>query len=140
MFRILICFCVLRQESCCQVRYQTPDRTKDYIDKTFAIFLNNVHNLSAIGERPEPSAEAKLLKISVTLKDDALQLDLDTKEDYTISVIDRDDPNDPVVEIRIAASTFFGARHAFETLSQLITFDPLNKRLQVRKSNIQHIL
>ena len=126
------------QESCCQVRFQTPDRTKNYIERTFAIFLDNVRNLTSGGSGPEPSADAKLVKISVTLKEDALNLDLATKEDYTLSVIDRDDPNDRVVEVRISATNFFGARHAFETLSQLITFDPMTKHLEV-SSNIQQM-
>lgn len=65
-----------------------------------------------------------LVKISIKSSD--LKLALSTDESYTLSVNTRlqgEFPRDEIV-IHILAASFYGARHALETLSQLITFDP----------------
>ncbi|XP_077280344.1 beta-hexosaminidase 1 [Temnothorax americanus] len=65
---------------------------------------------------------------------DNAKLTLETDERYTLQVATVDGE----VEAYITANTYFGARHALETLSQLIVFDDL--RNQVRISNETHII
>ncbi|RLU20777.1 hypothetical protein DMN91_007391 [Ooceraea biroi] len=87
-------------------------------------------------------ATAKKLGAPVTLKDggtklvirfdekikvDDAKLTLDTNENYTLQIA----LIDGQVEARITASTYFGARHAMETLSQLIVLDDLRNQIQI---------
>ena len=60
--------------------------------------------------------------IAVEVKKDGLDIDLDTKEDYELSVRCDQDANN----IQIRAETYFGARHALETLFQMIHLDSYN--------------
>lgn len=55
------------------------------------------------------------------------KLGLDTNEHYHIQAYE----NTGVVIVRIKAETIFGARHAFETISQLIVFDNIRNELQI---------
>ena len=65
-----------------------------------------------------------LVKITVQTQD--LTLDLKTDESYSCSINTRKGsaPRDEVI-VHVIANTFYGARHALESLSQLITFDPI---------------
>lgn len=54
-------------------------------------------------------------------------LTLQTDESYKIKASEVDNE----IVININASTIFGARHALETLSQLIVFDDIRSELQV---------
>ncbi|XP_011685543.1 PREDICTED: chitooligosaccharidolytic beta-N-acetylglucosaminidase [Wasmannia auropunctata] len=56
-----------------------------------------------------------------------VKLTLETNESYTlrVSMVDQQ------VEAYITAKTYFGARYAMETLSQLIVFDDLRNKIQV---------
>lgn len=54
-------------------------------------------------------------------------LSLDTDESYHITAAEKE--NDIQVDVR--AKTIFGARHALETLSQLIVFDDIRRELLV---------
>ena len=68
-----------------------------------------------------------LVKISVTSKN--LDLSLKTNEEYSITIntiVKEDKPRDEII-VAIHAYTFYGARHALESLSQLITYDPHDK-------------
>ena len=58
--------------------------------------------------------------ITVEVKTDVLDIDIDTKEDYELSVSCDQNSNN----IKIVAETYFGARHAIETLFQMIHLDP----------------
>ena len=91
---------------------------RSLLDGAFAIFVENV---DALKENDTSAADPKtnLLKISVTLKQDDVNLDLQTAEDYHLEV----STGQGEVKAKVVASTFFGARHALETLSQLISFD-----------------
>ncbi|MCL4133757.1 UNVERIFIED_CONTAM: hypothetical protein GTU68_037765 [Idotea baltica] len=61
-------------------------------------------------------------------------LSLDTDESYTLNIETKGSETD----VRIEANTFFGARHALETLSQLINYDDINNTLQiVHSANIK---
>ena len=53
----------------------------------------------------------------------SLEIDIDTNEKYDLRIICDADST----KIEILAETYFGARHALETLFQLILFDHINE-------------
>lgn len=67
------------------------------------------------------------LMIMIDVKDENAGLGLDTNEAYTINAYE----NTGVVIVKVKAETIFGARHAFETISQLIVFDDIRRELQI---------
>lgn len=67
------------------------------------------------------------LMINIDVQDENAKLGLDTNEAYSIVGYE----NTGVVIVKIKAETIFGARHALETISQLIVFDDIRHELQV---------
>lgn len=67
------------------------------------------------------------LMIMIDVKDETAKLGLDTNEHYHIHGYE----NTGVVILKIKAETIFGARHALETISQLIVYDDIRKELQI---------
>lgn len=71
--------------------------------------------------------EGSHLMIMAEIEDPNAKLDLNTNEHYHIQAYE----NTGVVIVKIRAETVFGARHALETISQLIVFDNIRKELQM---------
>ena len=69
--------------------------------------------------------------MTVSIVSTSLTLDLDTDESYTVEC--GSEVNSGPIKVKIRAHTFFGARHALETVGQAITYDDYTKRLQVKK-------
>lgn len=69
----------------------------------------------------------KDLIINVTISNENLILDYNTHEGYQLKVNELSD----VVVAEIYAENFYGARHALETLDQLIVFDNFNDGLVI---------
>lgn len=67
------------------------------------------------------------LMIMTEIVDINAKLGLSTNEHYHIQGYE----NTGVVIVKIKAETIFGARHALETISQLIVFDDIRKELQM---------
>lgn len=67
------------------------------------------------------------LMFTIDIKNNDGKLNHETNEHYTIHAYE----NTGVVIIRIEAETIFGARHALETVSQLIVFDDIRNELQI---------
>lgn len=67
------------------------------------------------------------LMVTIDIKNENAKLGLDTNEAYQIQGYE----NTGVVIIKVQADTIFGARHAFETISQLIIFDDIRREIQV---------
>ncbi|XP_017890303.1 chitooligosaccharidolytic beta-N-acetylglucosaminidase [Ceratina calcarata] len=57
-----------------------------------------------------------------------IRLTLNTDESYTLTVTKLDETH---LEATITANSYFGARHALETLSQMIVFDDLRNEIQI---------
>lgn len=57
-----------------------------------------------------------------------IKLTLNTDESYTLTVTKLDETH---LEATITAKSYFGARHALETLSQMIVFDDLRNEIQI---------
>lgn len=88
-------------------------------------------------QQSSPMAEAQKFEIemTVTSPDTQLQLDTDnpiqsTDESYDLAV----QTVGETTTATIIAGTYFGARHALETLSQLISYNELSNSLQVVQS------
>lgn len=73
------------------------------------------------------SDEGSHLMITIDIANDDAKLGLDTNERYHVQGYE----NTGVIIIKIKAETIFGARHALETVSQLIVFDNIRKELLV---------
>lgn len=68
-----------------------------------------------------------MFNIEVIVNRNDVQLAIDTDESYVLDVA----TNNFVTTAYIVANTFFGARHAMETLSQLVTWDEISNSLVV---------
>lgn len=68
------------------------------------------------------------LSISLYVESGYIDLDLDTDEIYQLIV----ETNGNEIQVLLRSSNYFGARHALETLSQLIVFDEFSSQLKVR--------
>lgn len=72
------------------------------------------------------SSNATSVQVQFQIADqDTEQLTFGTNESYSVEGHAVDDGT---INITITAQTFFGARHALETLSQLVIYDDLRKR------------
>ncbi len=65
--------------------------------------------------------------MNIKVRRSGLQLDLDSDVSYELSV----ESKPTLVSVHIRAETVFGARNGLETLSQLITYDDSEHKLQV---------
>lgn len=68
------------------------------------------------------------LIIYIDVKSDDINLNFNTNEEYKINTITE---GEETVKVSIEAETIFGARHAIETVSQLIAFDNIRNELQI---------
>lgn len=73
------------------------------------------------------SNEGSRLMVMLDIEDENAKLNHAVNEHYSIETYE----NTGVVLVKIKAETIFGARHALETLSQLIVFDDLREELQI---------
>ena len=67
------------------------------------------------------------LGIEINVEDDSMELNLETSEQYVLEL----SATNQTMLARINATTYFGARHGLETLSQLIAFDIFSSQLKV---------
>merc|ERR1711942_40453 len=80
-------------------------------------------------QQADPMAERQYFNIEMTVTGQETQLRLDTDESYDLAVQTIGD----TTTATIIAAEYYGARHALETLSQLIAYDELSNSLQVVK-------
>ena len=74
--------------------------------------------------------KSELFQVSIEVKSETLTLDFQTDESYKMYL--KSNSKEPKVFIQ--AVTVFGARHALETLSQLITYDDLLNQFRIPDS------
>ncbi|TRY71719.1 hypothetical protein TCAL_00287 [Tigriopus californicus] len=70
------------------------------------------------------------VEITILVENPQESLTLRTDESYSLSIIS-DDLNSKKLSVGIRASTYFGARHAMETLSQLISWNNQKNTFQI---------
>ena len=76
----------------------------------------------------ESGGTGMLVRFTGLLDLNDVKLTLHTDESYTLTITQ---PDKGILEAEITARTYFGARHALETLSQLIVYDDLRDQIQV---------
>lgn len=69
----------------------------------------------------------KSVRINVVVESNDAILTMNTNESYAIVTVDTSD----AIDVKIESFSIYGARHAIETLSQLVVFDDIRKELQV---------
>lgn len=84
--------------------------------------------MKKIPEKYPLTPGGKSIKILITVESEDYTLDYDIDESYKLTVDARIGTE---VSVIISAKTFYGARHALETLSQLIIHDELNNDLKI---------
>ncbi|CAL4199762.1 unnamed protein product, partial [Meganyctiphanes norvegica] len=81
-------------------------------------------------QQASPVAEKQNFEVEVTVTGPETQLRIDTDESYDLAVQTVGD----TTTATIIASTYYGARNALESLSQLIAYNELSNSLQVIKT------
>ena len=76
-------------------------------------------------DQQEVEGDAQLLQIQVALGSDSLDFNIDTDESYSFNVHKTDESS--VIKVEIFGATYFGCRHAVETLFQLADWDPFTR-------------
>ncbi|XP_003707555.1 beta-hexosaminidase 1 [Megachile rotundata] len=82
------------------------------------------------GRLTESGGTGMLVRLMGLVESDPVKLTLSTDESYTLNVIQA---NNTWLETTITAKSYFGARHALETLSQMIVFDEYRDQIQIPK-------
>lgn len=104
-----------------QIRFEAHAEggVRPFLERAFGLFRDNVRNLVRKSNNWTQSSEIDkfVIKANVIKRDNKLKLATDESYSLTLKLAQRD-----LVGL-INATTFFGARHALETLSQLIWWD-----------------
>lgn len=116
------------------IEFNVPSYTKqaklwDANRERFMDILDNkVPNHDVLRKQGHP------VKITIELdeknraNDEVPRLTLDTDESYKLNIMTTGEKK---VEVKITAQNYFGARHALETLSQLIVYDDIRREMQM---------
>merc|ERR1711970_764958 len=83
-----------------------------------------------INQHTSPLAESQKFNIEISVSSSEARLSMGTDESYELMV----HTNEGTTTATILAATYYGARHAMESLSQLIAYDGLTNSLQVVKT------
>ncbi|XP_049861033.1 chitooligosaccharidolytic beta-N-acetylglucosaminidase isoform X4 [Schistocerca gregaria] len=91
------------------------------------IFHRKVERKARTGAKLRSAGERRSLFVTLTVSDGQTRsFHTDTSEAYSLSI---SEVTAGRVNAAVTADTFFGARHALETLYQLIVYDDINKQL-----------
>lgn len=100
-------------------------RNEDFWKANEAIFLKRIK--LKVPKSVQLNDDGNRLMLMINVENQDGKLNHQTNEHYNIQAYE----NTGVVLVKIKAETIFGARHALETLSQLIIFDNIRNELQV---------
>lgn len=89
------------------------------LQEAYQIFYENIARKTQPVREYEQSSDVNDIVISTSVNSAEQTLSIETEESYKLEV----SYSDSSVEVNIQAETFFGVRHALETLSQLIWWD-----------------
>lgn len=102
----------------------SPKSVEEDTKKALDIFMMS---LPSTGRIQMENADLKYVFINIKVTSHETKLHTTSDESYKLNITKID--NHALVNIN--AKTYFGARHALETLSQLILFDDVTKKLQI---------
>ncbi|XP_014613786.1 PREDICTED: chitooligosaccharidolytic beta-N-acetylglucosaminidase [Polistes canadensis] len=100
----------------------------DLLQENINILKENIKKLSTPVDN---SGVGLIINVNDIHELNHVQLTLDTDESYKLQIYQIDDKS---MDVTITAKTYFGARNALETLSQLIVFDDLSDKIQIIRS------
>merc|ERR1712142_1277208 len=103
-------------------QFRTQDRQRDQMRYERISPFNK--------QQASPLADRQNFEIEVTVTGPETQLRIDTDESYDLAL----QTVGETTTATIIASTYYGARHAMESLSQMIAYDELSNSLQVVKT------
>ena len=69
----------------------------------------------------------QIIKTNIIIDSTVTNLTLETDESYTLSISQADNE----LHVNISATTFFGVRHALETMTQLTAYDEVHNTMQI---------
>lgn len=113
-----------------------PVKVKWLVENAFNRFQNTLTNAYlAISKKKKrrtsffcvKEANQRTVEVSIDLGTTHSKLTLGTDESSSLSI----STDESIVSVQIQANTFFGARHAMETVSQLTMFDEAHNSLQI---------
>jgi len=81
-------------------------------------------------EKSSSTSQNHMVNVEITITSDDYELKLDTDESYDIVTQTIGD----TTTVTIIASTYYGARHALESLNQLMAYDEMNNSLMMIKT------
>ncbi|XP_037083425.1 LOW QUALITY PROTEIN: chitooligosaccharidolytic beta-N-acetylglucosaminidase-like [Pollicipes pollicipes] len=118
-----------------RLTYQAPEAARALLGQAGARFQAQLAAMMDGGDscmagpdgQSDAAVGARSVKVMVVVEDGNTALTLDTSEFYQLLI---NHTADDEVHVLIYADTFFGARHALETLSQLVNYDNVNDALQ----------
>ena len=101
--------------------------------ETLVMMLKHKENTNFEQTRDHPSEASTSRKALVHIKLESNEdtLSLTTNESYHLTIQSSTDPTTTTTTININAATFFGARHALETVSQLMAYHEDYNSLQI---------
>ncbi|CAH1280442.1 unnamed protein product [Diabrotica balteata] len=108
-----------------KLKTNSPYLIKDDLKQAFRIFINSIPEENIFRTQDEVDVADIYINLTVTTEENKPKLDTD--ESYTLSVI----KSDTNITVNISSTTYFGARHGLETLSQLIWLDSVSQKLLI---------
>ncbi|KAL7287361.1 hypothetical protein TKK_0018478 [Trichogramma kaykai] len=108
------------------VNDQMSPAARDFVSVAVDAFLDNIRAYCNVGGRNRecrfPPGPERSIRVHVKVESSAMRLDWRTNESYELE-IDNKGGGD-LVSVLVTAQTVYGARHALETLSQLVAARP----------------
>ncbi|CAL7936188.1 unnamed protein product [Xylocopa violacea] len=101
-------------------------RVEYLLERNVGLLINNVKSTG--GVLAKCGGVGMFIRYTGFNQTNNIKLTLDTDESYTLTVLQ---VNKTVLEATITAKSYFGVRHALETLSQMIVFDNLRNEIQI---------
>ncbi|XP_018567236.1 probable beta-hexosaminidase fdl [Anoplophora glabripennis] len=106
------------------IKLNCPDQIKDDLKQATNIFMEN---LPITDGYLEDYGDTLKFNTYINVSKDENKLKISTDESYRLIVTKLEDN----IEVKILASSYFGARHGLETLSQLIWLDVNKEKLNI---------
>ncbi|XP_012277932.1 chitooligosaccharidolytic beta-N-acetylglucosaminidase [Orussus abietinus] len=101
-------------------------RAGTLLQRNVEILKKDIRTLG--GKSVKAGGKGLIIHVAKTMDANDVKLTLNTTENYTLSINQLEDGK---INASITTKTYFGARHALETLSQLIVFDDLRGEIQI---------
>lgn len=105
------------------MRLMVPKAVAEDMKKLYNIFANNLPAC----EKCFNISGASNVYITISVWQNDRKPKLTTDESYIMEIVGSNN----IVTVNISAPTFFGSRHALETLTQLIWFDTVDETLKI---------